>query len=83
MILLVQHRPDGNIHSVAFVPAAHGDSVEMSGGLPVLRVAAREALKSWKGESLSGADLRQECGRAETELREKYLVQHGKLVARG
>jgi hypothetical protein len=82
MILLVQHRPDGNINSVAFVPPAHGDSVELSGGLPVLRVAARDALKSWKGETLSGAELRQECGRAEAELREKYLIQQGKLVPR-
>jgi hypothetical protein len=48
-----------------------------------LRIAARDALKSWKGEALAGTELRQECGRAEAELREKYLVQHGKLVARG
>ena len=82
MILLVQHHPDGVINSVAFLPPADSDSVEMSGGLPVVRVAARDALKSWKGENLSGTELRQECGRAETELREKYLIEHGKLVPR-
>jgi hypothetical protein len=83
MILLVQHQPNGVIDSVAFLPPAEGGSLEMSGGLPVLRVAARDALKSWKGETLADAALRQECARAGAELREKYLVQHGKLVPRG
>ena len=83
MILLVQHRPDGAIHSVAFVPSADSDSLELSGELPVVRVAARDALKSWKGEALSGLELRQECGRARAELQENYRVRQGKLMPRG
>jgi hypothetical protein len=82
MILLIQHLPDGAIHSVAFVPDAHSSSIEPLSGLPVLRIPAHDALASWKGEALSGDPLRQEVRRARTELREKYRVLHGNLVAR-
>lgn len=82
MILLIPYQPDGSIDSVAFVPDTHGASVELGGDLPVLRIAAHDALKSWKGDTLSSDALHQEVLRARSELREKHVIQHGKLVPR-